>query len=145
MSITSAVCNSFKQELLGGIHDLDTDTIKVALIKVSPTGTYNADTTNYTEITDNSDEALGAGYTVGGNTLAGASITLHGSTAIVDYDNTTWSSVTISADGCIIYNSSKSDRAIAILSFGGVKTSLNGDLTIQLPSADSSNAIIRIA
>ena len=96
MSITSAVCNSFKQELLGGIHDLDTDTIKVALIKVSPTGTYNADTTNYT-------------------------------------------------DGCIIYNSSKSDRAIAILSFGGVKTSLNGDLTIQFPSADASNAIIRIA
>tara|TARA_R110000851_G_scaffold254326_2_gene406781 strand:- start:54 stop:491 length:438 start_codon:yes stop_codon:yes gene_type:complete len=145
MSITSAVCNSFKQELLGGIHDLDTDTIKVALIKVSPTGTYNADTTNYTEITDNSDEALGAGYIVGGNTLAGASITLQSSTAIVDYDNTTWSSVTISADGCIIYNSSKSDRAIAILSFGGVKTSLNGDLTIQFPSADASNAIIRIA
>ena len=145
MSITSTVCNSFKQELLGGIHDLDTDTIKVALIKVSPTGTYNADTTNYTEITDNSDEALGAGYTVGGNTLSGASITLQSSTATVDYDNTTWSSVTISADGCVIYNSSKSDRAIAILSFGGVKTSLNGDLTIQFPSADASNAIIRIA
>ena len=61
MSITTAVCNTFKQELLGGIHDLDTDSIKIALLKTSPTGTYNATTTNYSDVTDNSDEALGVG------------------------------------------------------------------------------------
>ena len=145
MAITTAVCNSFKQELLGGLHDLDTDTIKIALIKVSPTGTYDATTTNYSDVTDNSDEAIGANYTAGGNTLTGATITLSSSTAIVDYDNTTWSSVTVSADGCIIYNSSKSNRAIAIVSFGSTKKSINGDFTIQFPAADATNAIIRIA
>ena len=145
MSITTAVCNSFKQELLGGVHDLDTDVIKVALIKVSPTGTYNASTTNYSDVTNNSDEALGVGYTAGGNTLTGATIALDNSTATVDYDNTTWSSVTVSADGCIIYNSSKSNRAIAVVSFGSTKKSINGDFTVQFPTADASNAIIRIA
>jgi len=145
MSITTAVCNSFKQELLGGVHDLDTDTIKVALIKVSPTGTYNSSTTNYSDVTDNSDEAVGANYTAGGNTLTGAAIALDSSTATVDYDNTTWSSVTVSADGCIIYNSSKSNRAIAVVSFGSTKKSINGDFTVQFPTADASNAIIRIA
>jgi len=145
MAITTAVCNSFKQELLGGVHDLDTDTIKVALIKVSPTGAYNVTTTNYSDVTDNSDEAVGANYTAGGNTLTGAAISLDSSTATVDYDNTTWSSVTVSADGCIIYNSSKSNRAIAIVSFGSTKKSINGDFTIQFPTADATNAIIRIA
>jgi len=145
MSITTAVCNSFKQELLGGVHDLDTDIIKVALIKVSPSGTYNASTTNYSDVTDNSDEAVGANYTAGGNTLTGATIALDSSTATVDYDNTTWSSVTVSADGCIIYNSSKSNRAIAVVSFGSTKKSINGDFTVQFPTADASNAIIRIA
>jgi hypothetical protein len=145
MGITTAVCNTFKQELLGGTHDLDTDTIKVALIKVSPTGTYNASTTNYSDVTGNSDEAVGVGYTATGNTLANPTITLSGSTSIVDYDNTTWSSVTVSADGCIIYNSSKSNRAIAVIAFGSTKKSINGDFTIQFPTADASNAIIRIA
>lgn len=145
MSITTAVCNSFKQELLGGVHDLDTDIIKLALIKASPTGTYNASTTNYSDVTDNSDEALGAGYTTGGNTLEGATIALDSSTATVDYDNTTWSSVTVSADGCIIYNASKSNKAIAVVSFGNTKKSINGDFTVQFPTADASNAIIRIA
>ena len=145
MSITTAVCNSFKQELLGGVHDLDTDTIKVALIKVSPSGTYNSSTTNYADVTNNSDEAVGANYTAGGNTLTGAAIALDSFTATVDYDNTTWLSVTISADGCIIYNSSKSNRAIAVVSFGSTKKSINGDFTIQFPTADASNAIIRIA
>lgn len=145
MSITTAVCNSFKQELLGGVHDLDTDIIKLALIKASPTGTYNASTTNYSDVTDNSDEALGAGYTTGGNTLEEATIALDSSTATVDYDNTTWSSVTVSADGCIIYNASKSNKAIAVVSFGNTKKSINGDFTVQFPTADASNAIIRIA
>jgi hypothetical protein len=145
MAITTAMCNSFKQELLGGVHDLDTDTLKIALIKNSPSGTYNASTVNYSTVTGNSDEATGTNYTTGGNTLAGATIALSGSTATVDFSDTTWSSATISADGCIIYNTSQSNKAIAVIDFGGTKTSTNGDYVVQFPAADASNAIIRIA
>jgi len=145
MAITTAMCNSFKQELLGGVHDLDTDTLKIALIKASPTGTYGAATTNYSDVTGNSDEATGTNYTTGGNTLAGATISLDGSTAIVDFTDTTWSSATVSADGCIIYNTSQSNKAIATIDFGGTKTSTNGDFVVQFPAAAASTAIIRIA
>lgn len=145
MAITTALCNSFKQELLGGVHDLDTDTIKIALIKETPTGTYNKSTTNYSDVTGNSDEVTGTGYTAGGNTLTSPSITLDGDTAIVDFANTTWSTATISADGCILYNSSASNAAIAVIDFGGTVTSTAGDFTVSFPAADASNAIIRIA
>ena len=145
MAITTAMCNSFKQELLGGVHDLDTDTIKIALIKDTPTGTYGAATTNYSNVTVNTDEATGTNYTTGGNTLGSAVITLSGSTAIVDFADTTWASATVSADGCIIYNASQTNRAIAVIDFGGTKTSTNGDFTIEFPTADASNAIVRIA
>lgn len=145
MAITTAMCNSFKQELLGGVHDLDTDTIKVALIKDSPAGTYNASTTNYSNVTVNTDEATGTNYTTGGNSLASPVIALDGSTATVDFADTTWASATVSADGCIIYNASQTNRAIAVIDFGGTKTSTNGDFTIEFPTADASNAIIRIA
>ncbi len=72
MAITTAMCNSFKQKLLGGVHDLDTDSLKLALIKATPTGTYNASTTNYSNVTGNSDEASGTNYTAGGQVLDGA-------------------------------------------------------------------------
>lgn len=145
MAITTAMCNSFKQELLGGVHDLDTDTIKIALIKDTPSGTYGAATTNYSNVTVNTDEATGTNYTTGGNTLGSAVISLDGSTAIVDFADTTWASATVSADGCIIYNASQTNRAIAVIDFGGTKTSTNGDFTIEFPTADASNAIVRIA
>lgn len=145
MAITTALCNSFKQELLGGVHDLDTDTIKIALIKDTPTGTYNKSTTNYSDVTGNSDEATGTGYTAGGNTLTSPSITLDGDTAIVDFADTIWSTATISADGCILYNSSASNAAIAVIDFGGTVTSTAGDFNVSFPAADASNAIIRIA
>jgi hypothetical protein len=145
MPITSAVCNSFKTEVLGGIHDLDTDVIKIALIKATPTGTYGASTTNYSSVTGNSDEASGTNYSTGGNTLSGASITLDSSTAIVDFSDTVWSSATISADGALIYNSSKSNRAIAVIDFGGTVTSTAGDFTIQFPAAAAATAIIRLS
>ena len=145
MAITTAMCNSFKQELLGGVHDLDTDVIKIALIKATPTGTYGAATTNYSNVTVNSDESVGTNYTAGGNTLGSATISLDGSTAIVDFANTTWASATVSADGCIIYNASQTNKAIAVIDFGGTKTSTNGDFTIEFPTADASNAIVRIA
>ena len=145
MAITTAMCNSFKQELLGGVHDLDTDTIKIALIKDTPSGSYGAATTNYSNVTVNTDEATGTNYTTGGNTLGSAVISLDGSTAIVDFADTTWASATVSADGCIIYNASQTNRAIAVIDFGGTKTSTNGDFTIEFPTADASNAIVRIA
>jgi hypothetical protein len=145
MAITTAMCNSFKQELLGGVHDLDTDTIKLALIKASPTGTYNASTTNYSDVTGNSDEASGTNYTTGGASLTGATISLDSGTAIVDFTDSTFSSATVSADGCIIYNSSQTNKAIAVIDFGGTKTSTNGDFVVQFPAPAAATAIIRIA
>ena len=143
--ITTAMCTSFKSELLGGTHDLDTHTLKLALIKASPSGTYGAATTNYSNVTGNSDEASGTNYSAGGQNLDGAAISVSGTTAIVDFTDEVFSSATISADGCIIYNSSASNKAICVIDFGGTKTSTNGDFTIQFPTADASNAIIRIA
>ena len=145
MAITTAMCNSFKQELLGGVHDLDTDVLKIALIQDTPAGTYDASTTNYSNVTVNTDEAVGTNYVTGGNTLGSAVIALDGSTATVDFADTTWASATVSADGCIIYNTSQGNAAVAVIDFGGTKTSTNGDFTIQLPTADASNAIVRIA
>ena len=144
MAITTAMCNSFKQELLGGVHDLDTDTLKIALIKQTPTGTYGASTTNYSDITGNSDEAVGTNYTAGGQVLDSATITLSGSTVFVDFDDEVFTNLTISADGPIIYNASKSNAAIAVFDFGGTVTSTSGDFTIVFPTADASNAVIRI-
>ena len=145
MAITTAMCNSFKQELLGGVHDLDTDTLKVALIKQSPTGTYGAGTTNYSDITDDTDEAVGTNYTASGQTLDSATISLSGSTAFVDFADEVFTNLTISADGCIIYNASQGNKAIAVFDFGTTVTSTAGDFTVVFPAADASNAVIRIS
>ena len=143
-TITTAMCNSFKQELLGGVHDLDTDTLKIALIKPSPTGSYDASTTNYSDITGNSDEATGTNYTAGGQNLDSAVITLSGSTAFVDFADEVFSNLTISAAGALLYNSSASNKAIAVFSFGSNVASTAGDFTVIFPTADASNAVIRI-
>ena len=139
MAITQAMCTSFKEELFGGIHDLDTDTIKIALF--TSAATLNAATTAYST----TNEVVGTGYVAGGNTLAGATISSSGTTAFVDFSDTTWTSATITARGALIYNSSKANRAIAVLDFGTDKTSTAGDFTVQMPVADASNALIRIA
>lgn len=144
MAITTAMCSSFKQELLGGVHDLDTDTLKLALIKASPTGTYGAATTNYSDVTGNSDEASGSGYSAGGGTLDSPAISLSGTTAFVDFADEAFSNVTVSADGCIIYNSSQSNKAIAVFDFGGTVSATSGTLTVQFPTADATNAVIRL-
>jgi len=145
MAITTAMCTSFKSELLGGTHDLDTDSLKLALIKASPSGTYGAATTNYSDVTGNSDEASGTNYSAGGQVLDGATISTDGTTAIVDFTDEVFSNVTLSADGCIIYNTSQSNKAIAVIDFGGTVSASAGDLTIEFPAADASNAVIRIA
>jgi hypothetical protein len=145
MAITTAMCSSFKQELLGGVHDLDTHTLKVALIKSSMSGTYGAATTNYSDVTGNSDEATGTNYSAGGQNLDGAAISLSGTTAIVDFTDEVFSNLTLTARGCIIYNSSASNKAIAVFDFGGNVSATSGDFTIVFPTADASNAVIRIA
>jgi hypothetical protein len=139
MAITQAMCSSFKQQILLGEHDLDTDVIKLALY--TSAATLSAATTVYSA----SDEVVGTGYTAGGNTLAGATVSLTGTTAFVDFTDTTWSTATITARGALIYNSSKSDKAIAVLDFGSDKTSTAGDFTVQFPTNDASSAIVRIA
>lgn len=145
MAITTAMCNTFKQELLGGVHDLDTNSLKVALIKDSPSGTYGAATANYSDVTGNSDEASGTNYSAGGQVLDSASITLSGTTAFVDFADEVFSNLTISADGAIIYNASQGNKAIAVFNFGSTVTSTAGDFTVVFPAADASNAVIRIS
>ena len=145
MAITTAMCNSFKQELLGGVHDLDTDTLNVALIKASQSGTYGAATTNYSDITGNTDEAVGTNYSAGGQALDSAVISLSGSTAFVDFADEVFANLTISAAGAIIYNASKDNRAVAVFDFGTTVTSTSGDFTVVFPTADASNAVIRIS
>lgn len=139
MAITQAMCSSFKQQILLGEHDLDTDVIKLALY--TSAATLSAATTAYTT----SDEVVGTGYTAGGNTLTGATVSLSGTTAYVDFSDTTWSTATITARGALMYNSSKSNKAIAVLDFGADKTSTAGDFTVQMPTNDASSAIVRIS
>jgi len=141
MAITQAMCTSFKKELLEGIHDFRSggDTFKLALF----TSSASLDATTTTFSTTN--EVSGTGYTSGGNTLTNVNPTSSGTTAFTDFADTTFSSATITAAGALIYNSTEADKAVAVLDFGGDKTSTNGDFTIQFPTADASNAIIRIA
>lgn len=138
------MCNSFKQELLGGVHDLDTHTLKIALIKPSPTGSFSKATTNYTDLTANSDEATGTNYSAGGQALDSPVISLSGDTALVDFADEVFSNLTITAAGALLYNSSASNKAIAVFSFGSNVASTAGDFTVIFPTADASNAVIRI-
>ena len=148
MAITTALCTSFKGELLGGTHDLDTHTLKMALIKPSMSGTYDKTTTNYSDVTGNSDEATGSNYSAGGNNLDSVSISTDASSgrAFVDIADEVFANVTTSARGCIIYNSSASNKAIAVIDFGGTITATAGDLTVQFPAIGSggATAIIRL-
>tara|TARA_E500000318_G_scaffold96981_1_gene97582 strand:- start:3612 stop:4067 length:456 start_codon:yes stop_codon:yes gene_type:complete len=151
MAITSAICTSFKKELLDGIHSFlatGGDTYKIALIKAqaSQAGTYGAATTNYSDVTGNSDE-LGAtgGYTTGGNTLTNIDPTSSGTTAFIDFSDTSWTSATFTTRGCIIYNTSESNKAVMVIDFGADFSVSGGTFEIQFPTADASNAILRIA
>lgn len=149
MAITQAMATSFKVDLLNGVHAFGTtvtrgstnaDTFKIALYTSS--ATLDSTTTAYSA----TNEVSGTGYSAGGNTLTVSQVpTSTSTTAWLDFADTTWASSTITANGALIYNSTNSDKAVAVLAFGGDKTSTNGDFTIVFPTADSSNAIIRIA
>ena len=150
MAISQAMCTSFKKELMTATHDFTTTTgnvFKIALFRATASiaGTYGAATTNYSEMTGDSDEATGTGYTAGGNSLTNVTPTSSGTTAYTDFADTTWSTATITASGALIYNSSASDASVAVLDFGADKTTTAGDFTIIFPTDDASNAIIRIA
>ena len=138
------MCNSFKQELLGGVHDLDTHSLKIALIKPSPTGSFSKATTNCSQLTSSSDEATGTNYSAGGQVLDSPVISLSGDTALVDFADEVFSNLTITAAGALLYNSSASNKAIAVFSFGSNVASTAGDFTVIFPTADASNAVIRI-
>lgn len=144
MAITQAMCTSFKQALLDGEMDFSSDTtqtFKIALYTSS--ATLGAGTTAYSA----TNEVSGTGYTAGGNTLTvtAGNPQSSGTTAFLTFDNTTWSTATITARGALIYQAGGSNPAIAVLDFGADKTSTAGDFQIQFPTADASNAILRIA
>lgn len=143
MAITQALCTSFKRALLDGEMDFSSDTsqtFKIALFTSS--ATLGAATTAYSV----TNEVSGTGYTAGGNTLTiSANPATSGTTAFLDFADTTWATATITARGALIYQAGGSNAAVAVLDFGADKTSTAGDFTIQFPTADASNAIIRIA
>jgi len=143
MAISQAMCTSFKSELLTAEHDFTNttgNTFRIALYTSS--ATLGATTTAYSA----TNEVSGTGYTAAGEALTNVTPTTSGTTAYTDFADVTWSSATITANGALIYNDSHaSDAAVCVLAFGGDKTSTNGDFTIQFPTADASNAIIRIA
>lgn len=144
MAITQAMCTSFKQELLTATHNFTAstgDAFKIALYTSS--ATLGASTTAYTS--SNEVSSSGTNYTAGGNTLTNVTPTTSGTTALTDFADTTWSSSTITARGALVYNSSKSNKSVIVLDFGSDKSSTSGDFTIIFPTADASNAIIRIA
>jgi hypothetical protein len=137
------LCTSFKVELLESVHNFTTgtgDTYKLALYDNS--AAFTAATTAYTA----TNEVSGTGYSAGGGTLTNVTPTSSGTTAFIDFDDLTFSTATITAYGALIYNSSAAGNpAVCILDFGGAKTSTAGDFTIVFPTADASNAIVRIA
>tara|TARA_R110000823_G_scaffold268125_2_gene388062 strand:+ start:1933 stop:2403 length:471 start_codon:yes stop_codon:yes gene_type:complete len=156
MAITQAMCTSFKQELLQGVHNFTSgsgggtttstgsgNAFKIALFTSS--ASLGAGTTAYST----SNEASGTGYDAGGKALTNVTPTTSSTTALTDFANVTWGSSSVTARGAMIYNSSttagSANRAILILNFGADKASSSGDFTISFPTADSSSAIIRIA
>lgn len=142
MAISTAFCTSFKSGLMSGLHDFDNpggNTFKIALYTSS--ATLGASTTAYSA----TNEVTGTGYTAGGNTLTSVSPTTSGTTAYVDFADTTWSNSTITANGALIYNANSANASTVVLAFGSDKSSSNGDFTIVFPTANATDAIIRIA
>ena len=145
MAITSAICTSFKQEILVATHDFTAstgDTFKIALYTSS--ATLGASTTAYSATNETTNDS-GSAYTAGGENLTSVTPTTSGTTAFCDFSDVSWTSASFTANGCLIYNSSKSNKAVCAIAFGSDKTATNGTFTIQFPTADASNAIIRLA
>jgi len=151
MAIAQAMCTSFKKELLEGVHNFKNsggDTFKLALYaegsggKSSTTATLGATTTAFTTT---GEVASSGTYATGGGSLTRVDPSTSGTTALTDFADLSFTTATITAMGALIYNSSDSNKAVAVLDFTSNKTSTAGTFTIQFPTADASNAIIRIA
>lgn len=151
MAITQAMTTSFKTEILTATHNFGTaptrasgaaDVFKIALYTSS--ATLDASTTAYT--TSNEVSSSGTNYTAGGLTLTiSQAPTFTSTTAWLDFDDITWDSATLTSNGALIYNATQGNKAVAVLAFGGDKTSTAGNFTIQFPAATSTTAILRIA
>ena len=143
MAITQAMCTSFKVALLDGEMDFSSDTSQVFKIALyTSSATLGAATTAYAT----TNEVSGTGYSAGGNTLTiSANPASSGTTAFLDFADTTWTDATITARGALIYKSGGGNPAVAVLDFGADKTSTAGDFQVQFPTADATNAIVRIA
>lgn len=137
--ITAGLTNSFKQQLLLGVHDFSTDTFKIALYTSS--AVLGPDTTVYTT----SNEVSGAGYTAGGLQLQNITVNLSMGVAYVSFTNPSWSGATFATRGALIYNFSKSNKSVGVLNFGVDQTMLGQSFTIQLPTNDPETALIRIS
>ena len=149
MAITQAVCNTFKRDLLKGFHDFASggSTFKIALFTSSASlGASTEDYSTSNEITNTS----GTAYTAGGAALTNVTPTSSSTTAYTDFDDVSWTSASFTANGALIYNTttgtgSGTTDAVCAIAFGGDKTATSGTFTIQFPTADASNAILRIA
>ena len=140
MAITQAMATSFKVSLLNGGQNFSSNTFKLALYTSS--ATINENTTAYS-VTN--EVAATGNYTAGGNTLSvSVTPTNSGNVAFISFSNTSWANSTITAAGALIYNANASNAAVCVLSFGGDKTSTNGTFAINFPTADATNAIIRL-
>jgi hypothetical protein len=138
MAFNQTLTTSFKQDILLGVHDLDTDTIKMALFLA--TADLGADTLVYST----AGETSGPGYTAGGEVMTGAAVLTSGTTAYADFDNAVWTTASFTARGALIYNASKGNKAIAVLDFGSDKTSTT-TFTVQMPANTATSALIRIS
>lgn len=144
MAITTAMCTSFKVELLTGTHNFTNstgNTFKIALYTSS--ATLDATTTAYSAT--NEVSSSGTNYTAGGATLTNVTPTSSSTTAYTDFADAAWSSASFTANGALIYNSSASNKAVCALAFGADKTVSSGTFTVVFPTADASNAILRLA
>ena len=145
MTISSAVCNSFKQEILVGTHNFTASSgnaFKLALYTSS--ASLGAGTTAYATTNEISNTS-GSAYTAGGKVIVSVTPALSTDTACCDFADISFTSASFTANGCLIYNDTNADRAVCTIAFGGDKTVSSGTFTIQFPTADASNAILRIA
>ena len=146
MAITSCVVNSFKTEMLKGLHSFDTsgatpagNVFKIALYTSS--ATLGTTTTAYSA----TNEISGSGYSAGGNTLTNTGVGTTTTTSFTDFSDTSWTSASFTARGCLIYNSTNANKAVCAINFGANKTVTSGTFTIQFPAQTAGNAIIQIA
>ena len=145
MAIASAICNSFKQEILVGTHNFTASSgnaFKLALYTSS--ASMGASTTAYSSSNEISNSS-GSAYSAGGKAITSVTPVLDGSTAVCDFADVSWTSASFTANGCLIYNDTQSDKAVCVVAFGGDKTVSSGTFTIQFPAAAASTAIVRIA